>query len=230
MALKYEPSYEHISKIGDKEIKFKEWTAKEERQYLKLLEKQDDNVTDKMLYDILIKPCLEDKTLVLSGMEQKKLLIDIRIKSISEYLEDEHKCEKCGETSEIKVKLEDIMTFKKSSYKTIEVKDIKFNFGEIRSNKEKEKLSLKNGLVEYIYQDFLIHIHSIEMNGEVQDKFTKPELSDFIDSLPTKVFDEVFDEYQKMVDELDIEYKWTCDKCSHEETIDYTYIPNLLWA
>jgi len=230
MALIYETGYEYVSKIGEKEIKFRQWTAKEERQYLKLLEKQEDNITDKMLYDILIKPCIEDKNIVLSGVEQKKLLIDIRIESISEFLEDTHTCKKCNAEDEIKVKLKDIMNYKPSNYGTIDSHDIKVTFGELKSNKDKEKLSLKNGLVEYIYQDFLLHIHSIEKDGEVYDKLTKREIQDFIDSLPTKVFDDIFDAYQKMVDELDIEYKWICPSCGEEETIDYTYIPNLLWA
>jgi len=232
MALKYKAEYEYTSIIGDKEIKFKQWTAKEERKYLKLLEKEETNITDKVIYDTLIKPCIEDKSknIVLSGIEQKKLLIDIRIKSISEFIEDTHTCKFCEKEYDIKVKIEDIMTYKKANYRTIEIKNMKFNFGPIKTNKEKEKLNINNGLVEYIFQDFLLHIYSIEIDGEVQDKFSKKELIDFIDSLPTMIFDEIFDEYQKMVDDLIIEYKSICPECNKEEIVDYTYIPNFLWA
>ena len=44
MALKYVASYSNIAKIGTKEIKFKPWTAKEERRYLTTMESEKTEV------------------------------------------------------------------------------------------------------------------------------------------------------------------------------------------
>lgn len=230
MALKYEVSYDYTSVIGDKEIKFKQWTAKDERQYLQLMEKEDKEINDKVIFDTLLAPCIEEKDIVLSASEQKKLLIDIRIESISDEVIDEHECSECEKPTEVKVKIKDIMTFKKADFKEVEVESLKFNFAAIKTNKEKEKLNLNDGIVNYIFTDFLLHITSIEINGEVEDKFSWRELQKFIDKLPTKVFDKVFEEYRAMVDDLVIETEVECSHCSHKETVDYTHIPNLLWA
>ena len=230
MALKYEVKYDFISKIGDKEIEFKQWTAKDERLYLQLIEKHGESVTDKMIFDTLIAPCIKDKNIVLSASEQKKLLIDIRIESISDSIKDTHVCEKCKEITEIDTKIKDCMTYIPSKFDIIEVGNLKFNMGPIRTNKEKESLKMDDGVVAYIFNDFLLHIHSIEIDGVLEDSFTKKELFSFIDNLPAPIFDEVFEKYQEMVDELIIEYKFTCPHCNEEETIDYSYIPNLLWV
>jgi len=236
MALEYTEGYKYTSKIGDKEIKFRSWTAKDERTYLKLLENlekkgdEDEGLTDKMIYDTLILPCIEDKKIVLSTPEQKMLLIDIRIKSISEYLEDDYECPECNDITHIKVKIADIMKFKKSTYADIDVKDLKFSMGSITNNNDKERLNMKGGIVDYIFKDFLLHIKKIVIKDEVQDKFTLKDLERFIDGLPSKIFDEIFEKYQDMVDDLEIEYDFECPSCGHKEKIDYTVIPNLLWA
>lgn len=230
MALTYNIGYDYTSVIGDKEIKFKQWTAKEERNYLQLIEKEDSEINDKVVFDTLLAPCIEDKEIVLSASEQKKLLVDIRIESISDSIVDNHKCSNCGKETDINVKINDCLTYKKSNYEEVQVKDLKFVFEEIKTNKEKEKLNLNDGVVNYIFTDFLLHIKGVEINGEMQETFSFRELSKFIDKLPTKIFDEVFEKYRDMTDDLIIEHKFICNKCNNEETIDYTHIPNLLWA
>jgi hypothetical protein len=230
MALIYESGYDYTSVIGDKQIKFRQWTAKDERNYLKLLEKDDSEITDKVIFETLLAPAIEDKEVVLSASEQKKLIIDIRCESISDIIEDEHECISCGKKTDLKVKISEVMSYRKANYEEVQIKDLKFVMGPIRTNKEKDLLKMDKGVVEYIFQDFLLHIHAIEINGELQEKFSHRELNKFIDKLPTKIFDEVFEKYQKMIDEVELEYKWTCPECETKETIDYTYIPNLLWA
>jgi hypothetical protein len=231
MALVYDIKYDYISEIGDKKIKFKQWTAKDERKYLQLIEKKEEKeVTDKSIFDALIAPCIEEKDIVLSASEQNKLLIDIRIESISEYIEDTYECEKCEKESEVKVKIKDCMTYKKADYKEIEAGDLKFVFGDIKSNKEKERLKLEDGVVDYVFTDFLLHIKGIEINGEMQTEFSFRELQKFVDKIPTKIFDEVFEAYRDMVDDLIIETEHICPHCDNKETLDYSYIPNLLWV
>ena len=230
MALVYDVSYEYTSVIGDKEIKFKQWTAKDERKYLQLMEKEDAEINDKVIFDTLLAPCIEEKDIVLSASEQKKLLIDIRIESISDEIEDTHECVSCGKTSEIKVKIKECMTYKKADFKEIEVSDLKFVFGPIKTNKEKEKLNINDGIVNYIFTDFLLHIKGIEINGEMQEDFSFRELTKFTDKLPTKIFDVVFEEYRNMVDDLTVETEFVCPSCDKKDTVDYTHIPNLLWA
>ena len=231
MALVYEAGYDYTSVIGDKKIKFRQWTAKEERKYLSALEDDKTEFTDKTIYDSLILPCIEDKNIVLSATEQKKLLIDIRIESISDKVEDlGHECPHCGAKNDIIVPINDFMKYIPAKYEDIEAGGMKFIMGPIRTNKEKERLKIKEGIVNYVFNDFLLHIHGVEIKGELNEDFKFMELKNFMDELPTKIFDEVFEKYKGMIDDLKMDYKYTCPNCQTEEIIDYSTIPNLLWA
>lgn len=231
MALVYKAGFDYESVIGDKKIKFRQWTAKEERKYLSSLEDEKTEFTDKTIYDTLILPCIEDKQIVLSATEQKKLLIDIRIESISDEVEElEHECPKCEAKNDITVKINDFLKYKEANYKDIESGGMKFVMGPIRTNKEKERLKLKDGIVNYVFNDFILHIHGIEIDGELNDGFKFTEVQGFMDSLPSKIFDDVFEQYKDMIDELEMDYKYTCPACLTEEIIDYSTIPSLLWA
>ena len=236
MPLIYKPKYITTS-VGDKKITFRPWTTKEEKAYLKAIENEKTKITDKLLFDILIRPCLEekDKDIVLSVSEQKLLLIEIRKVSISETFNDTIICEECKEKSEEVININDIHSYKKANYSTVELKHQEdvfiFEFGEIKSNKDKERLVLDDGLISYIFTDFLLHIKSIQVNGELSDKFSFKELEKFMDSLPTKIFDALFEKYQEMVDSLDLCYKFTCPSCNNSQKIEYNgrNIPNFLW-
>jgi len=233
MALKFEAGYDHTAKIGEKEIKFKQWTAKEERKYLTTMENDKTKVTDKLIFDILIAPCIEDKNIVLSVSEQKMLLIEIRKVSIGETFKDKITCAECKEVTERVINISDACTYTPADYDIIEtsLNDDKFIFdiSDIKSNKDKDRLILDNGIINYIFTDFLLHINSIDVNGELTEKFSFKELEKFMDSLPTKIFDEVFEKYQLMIDILDIRYDFTCPHCNEDETVEYSNIPNLLW-
>ena len=229
MALKYEIGYDYISKIGDKEIKFRPWTAKEERNYLSLIEKEDE-FNDKTIFNTLIKPCIEEKDIVLSASEQKKLLIDIRIESIGETFKDEVKCNFCEEKEEKEINIKELTKYKPSSFCDVEIGDLTFFMGPIENNKEKDVLKIKDGIIEYVFNDFLLHIRKIKIKDEIYDNLTFKEIKSFADSLPTKIFDDLFNKYKDMVDDVELIYSWECPNCAKENTKEYDEIPNLLWV
>jgi hypothetical protein len=230
MALVYESGYDYISVIGSRQIKFRQWTAKEERNYLSLIEKESEDFNDKTIFNTLIKPCIEEKDVVLSAAEQKKLLIDIRIKSIGDTFKDKITCSNCGKESEVEINLDEIMKYMPSTFKDVEVGDIKFYMGPIENNKEKDVLKIKDGIIEYIFNDFLLHIRKIEIRGEVNEGYSFKELKKFTDSLPTSIFDKLFEEYKDMVDEVQLKYNFVCPECQYEEEKEYDDIPDLLWV
>lgn len=235
MALVYETGYDFVSKLGDREVKFKAWTAKNEREYLQLLEtaanEETKGITDEDLFNILILPNIEDKEIILSSAEQKKLIIDIRLESINENVEDEaHECVSCKTKTDIKSPIKEFMKFNKANFEVIESGNLKFTFGPLKDNKSKENLKLEDGIVKYIFEDFMAHLHAIEINGVEETEFNRRELKKFIDKIPSKIFDEVFEKYQKQSDSVDLNYEFICPKCDTKEIIDYSFIPNFLWA
>ena len=229
MALKYNVDYRNIAKIGNKEIKFKPWTTKNEKEYLIAVE-SEEKVTDDMLFDILAKPCLEDPSIILSSNEQKMLMIEMRKKSLGNSFPMTFTCRKCNNVNDIDVEFDNIVSFEPESWTEVEVEDLKFVFGDIPSENLKNKLKETENKVEKSFIDFLIHIKEIHIDGKVEDVFTFEELKDFIDDIPSYIFDEAFKEFNKMKGHLEFKLATTCMACGASNNIDFEYLPNFLWT
>jgi hypothetical protein len=228
MALKYEQSY-NTTHIGKKEINYLKWTAKTEREYIKLIETKGEDTTDKDIYDILIAPNIKEKDLVLSTNEQKLLLITLRRESFNKYLQDRIKCSECSNEQEIKADLNEICSFKEHSFKEIVSQDLKVKFSPLKRNEDKSDIMLGSTVTEFLFSNFLVHVESITMNEETHTDLSFDDKWEFFDSLPVEIFDELFEAYLEMQDELVISVPFKCEKCSHEENLRYEQIPNFLW-
>ena len=115
MALKYKIEYNNTAIIGDKKFKFKPWNTKNEKDYLIAVESEKD-IDDKMLFDILIRPCLEDTEVVLSVNEQKMLIIEIRKKSLGTTFPMRYACSSCGQVNDIDISFDSIVKYKQDNY------------------------------------------------------------------------------------------------------------------
>ena len=229
MALKYKIEYNNVAKIGDKEYKFKPWNTKNEKDYLIAVESETD-ITDKILFDILIRPCLEEENLILTNNEQKMLIIEIRKKSLGTTFPMRYACSKCGQVNDIDVSFDDIINYTPDNFKDITSENLVFSFGNIVSENLKTKLDNTKTNIDYAFIDFLLHIHSITVDGEVEDTFTFDELVDFVENIPTNIFDEVYKEFQGMKSKLDFELKSKCLVCEEENEVDFEHIPGFLWT
>lgn len=229
MALKYNVEYKNTARVGSRTFKFKPWTTKNEKDYLIAVESEEE-ITDDMLFDILIRPCLEDGDIALSINEQKMLIIEIRKKSLGETFPMRYSCRKCKQVNDIDIEFEKIIKFKPDNFKNITVDDLTFVFGNIVSQNLKDKLKDQHTNVDYAFTDFLLHIHSIEVNRTMEDTFTFDELQDFVENLPTYIFDEVYEAFQKMKSSLEFELKTYCMVCNTENDVEFDHIPNFLWT
>jgi len=228
MALKYVVEYDSVAKIGDKEIHFKPWNTKNEKDYLIAVESEEE-ITDKLLYEILIKPCLKDPNLILSDNEQKMLMIQIRKKSIGSTFPMRFSCIKCGQVNDIDISFDKIVKFEPDNFKNVIIEDLEFEFGPIVSENLKDRLNNLDSNVEYSFVEFLVHIRSITINGEKEDTFTFDELKDFIENLPTYIFDEAYKEFSDMKSKLEFDFSTNCIICGAENKIDFDSIPSFLW-
>jgi hypothetical protein len=238
MALIY--NIEYTNEITtNRTIKYRQFSAKEQKDYLSIIEKKEP-LNDKVLYETLIKPCIkietnDTKEPVLSAAEQKLLLIEIRKISIGDTFKDTLECKECKHQETADIKFDNITTYKPSDYKPVTIKDkdttLKFNFCDIRTNEDKEHLNIKDGIIQYIFNLFVIQLDTIEINDKIFNAkdFTFKELQDFVMSLPAKVFDEAFEAFKDQGDSLDLRYKFKCSKCSVEQEKEYTHIPGMLW-
>jgi len=229
MALKYVSEYNNTAKVGDKIFKFKPWTTKNEKDFLIAVEAEKD-ISDSMLYELLVKPCLEDQNVVLSPNEQKMLMIEIRKKSLGGSFPMRYACTSCGNVNDVDIMFDDIVKFSPDNFTTVEEDDIIFKFGPIVSENLKKKLDDTGSTTEYAFNEFLIHIQSIIYKEQLEDSFTFDELKTFVEALPSSVFDKIYDEFVKMKSSLTFEYSTKCIICNAENEIDFSNIPNFLWA
>jgi len=216
--------------IGDKTINYKKWTAKEQRDYLVLLEKtQGQEIDDMMVFNTLISPVIDEKTIVLTTNEQKLLLFEIRKKSIGETFKDIIECPKCKQETKVELEIDEVVRkFDKSNWGVAEKEGVKITFGDIKSNSERKKLKIKpNELIKYVYDDFYMHILEVEYEGEVY-KPNKKIVENFFSDMPSDLSTFFFEEYEKMSDTLVLEYDFDCN-CGHQEVVNYNQIPGLLW-
>ena len=229
MALKYNVEYNNTAKIGDRTFKFRPWTTKNEKEYLIVVESEED-ITDEKLFNILIRPCLEDPEVALSDNEQKMLMIEIRKKSLGSSFPMRYVCKKCKQVNDLDVEFDKIIEFKPDNFSPIKIQNLVFNIGPIISKKASERLGEQESNIEYAFIDFLLHIHSIEIDGEIEDTFTFDELNDFIEDLPTYIFDDAYKQFQKMKSSLEFGLKTYCMICNEENNVEFDHIPNFLWT
>jgi hypothetical protein len=229
MALKYKKEYNNIAVIGDKKIKFTPWTTKNEKDYLIAVE-SEKNIDDNLLFELLIKPCLEDQYIVLSNNEQKMLIIEIRKKSLGSTFPMRYVCTKCKQVNDIDVSFDQIIKFTPDNFKPVTIENMTFNFGNILSENLRRRLDEAETNVDYAFVEMLLHIHSIEIDGKLEDTFTYEELKEFVEDLPTYIFDELYKEFQKMKSSLDFSLKTFCIVCNTENEVEFDHLPNFLWT
>jgi len=230
MALIYNIEYNHTAKIGKtKEVKFRPWTTKNEKDYL-IATESDKEISELKLFEILIKPCIEDKTIKLTRHEEKLLMIEIRKKSIGPDFEVRYRCSSCNNINELNVPFEKIISYKESNFQPIKVDDMIFNFSNEISENLKIKIDNTENKIEKTFIEFLSHISSIEINGELEDVFSFSELTEFIENIPSKIFDEVLKKFKEMKGLLKFELETFCIMCNKENNIDFSEgLPGFFW-
>jgi len=229
MAFKYEVKYNHKIELGGKLIKFKPWTTKNEKDYLIAVSTSSGKaVPEDILYDILIKPCLENNDIDLDVNEQKMLLIEIRKVSIGSTFPIRFQCKECTNVNELEIELDDVINFTPGTLGEVTVDDLYINFGK-PNNIARERIEKADSEIERNFVNMIIHIKEIEYQGEVNDTFTFDELYEFFESMPTNVFDEVFNKFLKMDSNLELKGEFICGVCAHKHKIEFDKIPNFLW-
>lgn len=229
MALKYNVEYSSTATVGNRTFKFRPWTTKNEKDYLIAVE-SDTEITDDMLFDILIKPCLEDPDVTLTTNEQKMLMIEIRKKSLGSTFPMRYICRKCKQVNDLDVELDKIIKFTPDNFHDVEIENLVFSFGPIATQRLKDKLKEQGTNVDYAFTNFLLHIQSIEVDGNLENTFTFDELKEFVEDMPTYIFDKVYKEFQGMKSSLDFELKTYCIICNTENDVEFDHIPNFLWT
>jgi len=226
--------------MGNKIIKFRPWTTKDEREYLMFVNdtnKDGTRVTkddeENQIFELLLKPCLKEPETILTLDEKRILLVEMRKISLGDSLNFPVECSNpdCKSVNHFEVELDEIAQFKPFTPIDINVEDITITFGEIKTENLLKRVQDSKNDVERNFNDLLVHIISIKILGK-DIPFNFDELKKFIDDLPVNMSDKIFKGYKDMKSTFTLNnITRNCAICGEETYLIFSEgIPDFLWG
>jgi len=236
----YKLSYE----MGNKIIKFRPWTTKDEREYLMFVDDTNKDGTritkddeENQIFELLLKPCLKEPETILTLDEKRILLVEMRKISLGDSLNFPVECSNpdCKSINHFEVELDEIAQFKPFTPTDVNFKiyddDITIKFGEIKTENLLKRVQDSKSNVERSFNDLLAHITGININGD-NKTFNFDELKSFIDKLPVNKSDKISKEYKDMKSTFTLNnITRNCAICGEETYLIFSDgIPDFLWG
>jgi hypothetical protein len=224
---KLENKYVKI-KVGEQEIEIKAWRTKDEKAYL--IYKEQADLDEKAVFDILIKPCIKDvEKYNFTSNEEIYIMTKIREISLGTGITLNFTCPHCEKFQDQEISLNDIIKYTPANYHNVKIQDYEFVFTKNNSPKFKERIAAAESIVEAEFVSLVMSISEIKIDKKTYDTFTFTELYDFINDLSTDIFDELYAEYTEMVDSLTMDYEVKCLFCDKVNKGSLERIPGFLW-
>lgn len=227
--LKAVETFPYEIKFGKKIVNYRGWKTRDEKAYLILTESKDD-ISDKDLYETLVIPCIENKSMYFSDAEIHRLIIEIRKKSLGESFDIKFICknDKCKTVNDMQVSFDDIVEFKDDTVTSIKIDNIEFFFGVIKNPKLLEEKTLNKTNIEKVFNEMVMRIDKLIVDDQIEDTFSFDEISDFIDDLDTKIFDKLIEYYTTNLSSINLKGILKCYRCGHDNEFVFDEIPNFL--
>lgn len=205
--------------LKHKKVKVRKWKAKDRKNFKKaMLEITEDNVEniDKKIFDSLVIPCIEDKSVALSNIEKQYILTYIRKISLGNSFKFKYTCDKCNHENNIELKIDDVSKYNPSDLEIING----IEFSDIMNKKFYDENSDETDEIK----EMAFRIKSI--NSDTSKGFN--EVVEYLEDLEIVEFDELFDAFKKMFPDIDNFYTVICEKCSAEKKYEFDEIPGFI--
>jgi len=206
--------------INDKVIEFRAWKTIDEKEFL-ILKENKENITERDIYEYLIKPCLKDPSIPLTFGERQMLIIEIRKKSYGDNVDIRYVCSECGKYNESQLSLSSMITYHPYNFSPVTVNGITVTFKPFTEEIEEKDL------VELNFKKFVRHVDTIAYDNKVYNDFTFDEACNFFNNLDASIFDKMFEALSKQIENITYDATATCFSCKHVQQIDLGDIPNL---
>jgi len=182
-------------KIGNREYFFRRWRVGDKKEFL-LQQDTEDTIESAKLTLKLIKNLLKPESKLqvdkLPKNEIFKILIEIKKQSDGLTNELYAKCPHCQQYTMVEINLNDDVKYKDFNKKPIEIDDIQFNIKPVPFLKEVELDQKYKTAVDFNFYFLLESIDSIIANDQLYKDFSKKELEEFLNELPPKTFETLF--------------------------------------
>ena len=223
------PVYELTLPLSKKQVRFRPFLVKEQRNLMMALESDDKETIEKNIRQVLTNCTITDGVDIdkLPILDVEFFFINLRARSVGEVVDNRYRCEnvvndkKCGNLMETEINLLDIkVNFPENVKDEIQLNDklsIKLKYPEF---------SIISGAGESSATDlaFNMIINSIEHIYDGQQYYyakesTKEELVEFIESLNTEQFAKI-EEFFENLPTLNKTIEMNCSKCGFHHKIE----------
>jgi hypothetical protein len=223
------PVYELTLPLSKKQVRFRPFLVKEQRNLMMALESDDKETIEKNIRQVLTNCTITDGVDIdkLPILDVEFFFINLRARSVGEVVDNRYRCEnlvndkKCGNLMETEINLLDIkVNFPENVKDEIQLNDklsIKLKYPEF---------SIISGAGESSATDlaFNMIINSIEHIYDGQQYYyakesTKEELVEFIESLNTEQFAKI-EEFFENLPTLNKTIEMDCSKCGFHHKIE----------
>lgn len=227
--LKTVETFPYEIKFGKKIVKFRGWKTRDEKAYLILTESKEE-LEDKDLYDTLVIPCIENKTMYFTDAELQMLIIEIRKKSLGESFDVKYICknDKCKTVNDIQVQFDEIVNFKNDTVSNIKIDNMEIFFGDVKNQTLLQERTNDKTNVEKLFIEMVMRIEKLIIDDTVEDTFTYDEITEYIDDLDTKIFDKMIAYYTENLSSISLKGHLMCHRCGHDNEFIFDEIPNFL--
>jgi hypothetical protein len=224
------PIYDLVLPLSKKEIRFRPFLVKEQKNLLMAMESDDKESIEKNVKQVLINCTLTE------GIDIEKLpvvdvefyFLNLRARSIGEVIENKYRCdnevngEKCGNIMDVKMNILDIkVEGVKENDDIIELTDkvsIKLRYPEFSFLKKVSKLDDLSDIAFEMIADCIEYVYDGEQFYYAKE-VSSQEMVEFVESLNQTQFSKI-EEFFANLPKLEKKLDMKCSRCGFEHRLD----------
>lgn len=223
------PVYELTLPLSKKQIKFRPFLVKEQKNLLMAIEADDSETIERNIKQVLHNCTLSENVIIdkLPVLDVEYYFLNLRARSVGEVVENKYICNnevdgvKCGNKMDVAFNLLDIQVESNPEFSdVIQLTNnisIKLKYPEFSVM---EKVNDKNNTVDLAFRMIVESIEYV-FDGDqyyYAEETPEKELTDFIESLNSQQFDKIEKFFQNLP-KLNKKVDMKCSKCGYDHSI-----------
>lgn len=224
------PKYEMVIPSTGKNVRYRPFLVKEEKNLMIAAESGDQKLVFKALVDTIAN-CLEDEvnTNKLTTFDIEYMFLQLRSKSVGESSKISLPCDNCEARSDIIVNLDEINIKIPEVSKEVQITDsisIVLDYPPFSKILETDLNNTSSDTAFALVRACIVSINTEDERIDVKDT-PKEELQEFIESMSSVQFEKIKDFIDK-IPKLEHDIKYTCSSCNHNNEIHVEGVANFL--
>ncbi len=230
------PIYDIVLPLSKKEIRFRPFLVKEQKNLLMAMESNDKEAIEKNVKQVLINCTVTENVDIekLPVVDVEYYFLNLRARSVGEIIENRYRCDnevnndKCGNIMEVKLNILDIkVEGVKENDDIIQLTDkvsIKLRYPEFSFLKKVSKLQDISDIAFEMIADCIEYVYDGEQFYYAKEISSK-EMVEFVESLNQAQFSKIEDFFANLP-RLEKKIDMKCSRCGFEHRLDVEGLEN----